>query len=86
MKWYAMKQKPEKIGWHKGDWGSNLLFRARTGTIEVNGRKREEQKQSCSFCIGVKETAEHVIMECDGYEEKRSQLKEKVKAIISEEE
>ena len=86
LKWYTRKQKPEKIGWHTGDWGSRLLFKARSGTLEVNGRKREEQEQSCSFCVGVKETIEHLIVECDGYEGERKQLKEKVIAIIGEEE
>ena len=86
LKWYSRKQQPERIDWHVGDWGSKLLFKARTGTLEVNGRNREEQQQECSVCVGVKETVEHMIAECDMYEEYREQLIQKVTQVIGEEE
>ncbi|KAG0715980.1 hypothetical protein GWK47_001174 [Chionoecetes opilio] len=31
---------------HVGDWGSKLLYKARTGTLEVNGRNRELENQN----------------------------------------
>ena len=52
LKWYKKKEKPEALHWHSGDWGSKLLVKARTGTLEVKARKRDQQDQSCSFCGG----------------------------------
>lgn len=43
---YKRKQKPERVNWYRGDWGSKLLFKARTGTLEVKGRSREDQDQN----------------------------------------
>ncbi len=45
LKWYARKQKPEGVAWHVGDWGSKLLFKARSGTLEVNGMNRDGGSQ-----------------------------------------
>ena len=86
LKWYSRKQKPGRIEWHVGDWGSKLLFKARTGTLELNGRNRDEQEQSCGLCEGVKETVEHMVVVCDRYEEERRQLVEGITEIIGEEE
>ena len=86
LKWYSRKLQPERINWHVGDWGSKLLFKARTGTLEVNGRNKEEQQQECSACVGVKETVEHLIVECNLYEEERTQLIQKVIGVIGEDE
>ena len=69
-----------------GDLGSKLLYKARTGTLEVNGRRRDGQDQSCNECEGVKETVEHVIVECERYEEERRQLVTDIINIIGEEE
>ena len=63
-----------------------MLVKARTGTLEVNGRNREEQEQGCSVCVGVKETVEHMIVECDRYRDQRTQLIQEVTGIIGEEE
>lgn len=70
-RWYREKEKPEGVTWHVGDWGSQLLYQARTGTLEVNGRHREVENQSCSCRTGEKETAEHLIVECNNYESQR---------------
>ena len=42
-----------------------LLFSARTDTLEINSKKKEEQKQSCSFCVGVKEVVILPLDLCD---------------------
>ena len=87
MKWYRRKQKPEEIRWHVGDWGSKLLFKARTGTLEVKGRNRDDQQdKNCSFCVGEKETIEHLIVECDKYNEQRRRLIDAVITVIGKEE
>lgn len=84
--WYARKEKPEGIKWHDGDWGSKLLFKARTGTLEVKGRNRDITDRECKFCIGERETIEHIIVECKKYDEERKVLIEKVEGIIGKEE
>ena len=86
LKWYSRKQKPGRIEWHVGDWGSKLLFKARTGTLDLNGRNRNVQEQSCSLCVGVKETVEHMMVECSRYEEERRILIGEITEIIGEEE
>ena len=40
----------------------------------------------CGFCVGERETVEHMIVECRGYEEERRQLQEKIIDVIDEEE
>lgn len=71
---------------YRGDWGSKLLFKARSGTLEVKGSSRDEQDQYCSLCIGEEETIEHLIVACDRYEEERQGLLASVVEIIGEEE
>lgn len=82
LKWYKRKQKPEGVTWHWGDWGSKLLYKARTGTLELNGRNREVENQKCSCRTQVKETVEHFIVECDKYNGQRSTLINSVETVI----
>ena len=86
LKWYKSKKQPEKINWHKGDRESKLMFKARAGVLEVNGRKRDEAEQGCRHCGEEKETIEHFIVECDKYEEERQELIDSIKEEIGEEE
>ena len=85
LKWYTKKEKPEEIEWHSGDWGSKLLFKARAGVLEVNGRKRNEEEQNCKFC-NEKETIEHLIVECSEYDDLRETLIRNVTRIIGNQE
>ncbi len=62
------------------------MFRARSGTLEVNGRRREVNKQICSYCGIEKETMEHVIIECGKYERHREMLDKQIGDIIGMEE
>lgn len=57
--------------WHVGDYGSKLLFKARTRTINVNGRNRDEENHGCICRTGEKETAEELIVGCSNYETER---------------
>ena len=74
LKWYRHKEKPEPLQWHVGDWGSRLLVKTRTGTLEVKARNRDGQDQECGSCAGIRETIEHFLVECDRYEEERGRL------------
>ena len=62
------------------------MFKARTSILELNGRNRDEQEQSCGLYERVKETVEHMVVVCDRYEEERRQLVEGITEIIGEEE
>ena len=86
LKWYRHKERPDALKWHVGDWGSRLLEKVRTGTLEVKARNRDELDQSCSSCRGVRETIEHFLVECDKYEEERGKLIGSVKAVVGEQE
>ena len=57
-----------------GDWGSRLLVKTRTGTLEVKDRNRDGQNQECGSCAGIRETIEHLLVECNRYEEERGRL------------
>ena len=81
LKWYRSKERPEALQWHVGDWSSKLLLKARTGTLEVKARKRDEQDQDCSRCR-VRETIEHFLVECVSYEEERGRLLGYIESVI----
>ena len=82
LKWYRKREKPEAIKWHMGDQGSKLLAKARSGTMEVKSRNRNEEDQNCSICRDERETIEHFIVECPGYREQRGRLVESIKGIL----
>ena len=70
-----------------GDFRSKLLFKARTGLLEVNGRTHRwsGKSENCEYCIiGVKETIEHMIIECMGHEQERKVLIGEMKNLIGE--
>ena len=85
LKWYRWKERPEALQWHVGDWGSRLLVKARTGTLDVKARNRDEQDQECSSCR-VRETIEHFLVECGRYEEERDRLLGSITAVIGRDE
>lgn len=86
MRWYRNKEKVEKDERYDGDWGSKLLFKATSATLEVNGRQREEELQGCTMCGEVKETLEHFRTECEGYKIKRLELDKQVSRAIGRKE
>ena len=85
LRWYKSKTNIKKEDWYKGNWGGKLLFKARSGTLEVNGRKREMNEQGCKFCEEEKETLEHFIIECDKFRTQRQELEEKISDILGRE-
>ena len=71
---YKNKREPGTECFYKGDMASRLLFKARTGSLEVNGRiyRWNGTSDRCEWCVfGVKETVEHLIIECEGHERER---------------
>lgn len=67
---YKRKQKPEKVNWYQGDWGSKLLFKLRTGSKweRLAGPKLQ------LLCRGEGNHIEHLIVACTRYEEERQRL------------
>ena len=65
---------------YDGRWESVLWFRARTDSLEINGRAHhwEEREDTCRVCeLGVRESVEHVVLECSRCEE-RTCLRESI--------
>ena len=69
---YLEKSVPQKENFYNGDWGSRLLFRARTNSLEVRDRTyrfNETREKTCLGCnMGVDETVEHIMAECPAYD------------------
>ena len=86
LRWYKHKEKIGRECWYTGDWGGKLFFKLRSGTLEVNGRNRDEEQQSCSFCGERKESIEHLIVECPGHEKERRTLNRELEIILGKEE
>lgn len=51
-----------------------LLFKARSGTRDVNGRNREINGFGCKLCGEEKESIDHLIVECSAHIRKRAEL------------
>lgn len=87
---YGKKVKPNKELFYNGDWGSSLLFKARSGSLELNSRtyryneNRDKKCRMCNLDNGVDETIHHVMIECTGYEEPRDWLRNKIHETMGE--
>ena len=86
LKWYESKVKPMPERVYDGSFGSELLFKVRSQSLEVNGRIHrwnESGSRECRVCgIGAEENVYHLIVECAGYERERAVFIEDVSAII----
>ena len=84
---YRNKCYPSVEEFYVGDFKSQLLFKARTGSLELNGRiyRWSGKSEKCEWCdMGVKENIEHLIMECNGHKNERVEMLERVKDLIGE--
>ena len=76
--WYAKKERPMNEEWYDGSRAGQLLFRARTQSLEVNARTYRwsaNGSRECTQCDGgVNETVEHLVLECPRYNEERMEL------------
>ncbi len=74
--WYRYKEKPKRECMYDGSYGSELLFKARTMSLEVNARTyrwSESGIKTCEQCTsGEDETVKHVIVKCSKYEMERN--------------
>ena len=76
--WYRYKEKPSRECMYDGSYGSELLFKARTMSLEVNARTyrwSESGLKVCEQCTsGEDETVKHVLVKCTRYEIERRVL------------
>ena len=91
LRWYKVKEKPNKENIYDGSLESTLLFKARTDSLEVNEKKKRwgGETDRCEKCIedGTNsqiETLEHFIAECKAYETERADFENKIKNRIGE--
>ena len=83
--WYREKEKPKREWMYDGSYGSELLFKARTGSLEVNARTYRFSESSVKVCekcrSGEDETVKHTIVKCAKYERERGAL---IDGIVNE--
>ncbi|KAG0728534.1 hypothetical protein GWK47_032294 [Chionoecetes opilio] len=82
LEWYRRKDQPRYVRFYDGGYGGDLLFRARTKSLEVNSRMyrwKNGGSKVCVMCVtGVDETVEHLMLECERYEYARTKMLEVV--------
>jgi hypothetical protein len=74
---YSWKERPSKERCYNGGWEGELLFKARAGCLEVRARtyRWSGEGDLCGVCrTGERETIEHFIMDCEGYNIERTAL------------
>ena len=62
---------------YDGSQGSKLLFKARTGRLEMNGGtyRWSGREENCEWCeLGESETVEHLVVECSGHVRERAMM------------
>ena len=86
--WYREKEVPKCERYYDGSWGSELLFKARTQSLEVNGRTyrwNTDRNRMCKMCnIEEVESVYHLIVECEKYDMERQVYIERVRGEIGE--
>ena len=77
---------PKIEPFYDGSSAGQLLFKARTNSLEVNVRTyrwNENRQRMCMQCgMGVDETVEHVFLECERYANEREVLMECVSKAV----
>ena len=88
LEWYREKDKPKCEIFYDGSWGSELLFKARSQSLEVNGRTYRwsaDGGRLCNVCESREvESVSHVIVECERYEQERRIFIEHVNKEMNE--
>ena len=86
LEWYKEKLTPRYERFYDGTWGSELLFKARCQSLELNDRTYRwnvDRSRLCKMCNnGEIESVSHMVVECERYIEERRVLIEAVKNEI----
>jgi hypothetical protein len=87
--WYEQKDSPRHERWYDGSWGSQLLFKARSQSLELNARTHrwnDRLSKLCEVCeLNVDETVVHALVECSGYERERARFIELLEREVGRE-
>lgn len=82
LKYFKEKIAPRKEIYYDGSYASELLFKARSLSLEVNNRTyrfSETKNKECLACLsGIDETVEHVVCECPAYGGERNNFKNNI--------
>ena len=85
LQWYESKVKPAAERVYDGSFGSELLFKVRSQSLEVNARTyrwNEDGSKECKVCaMGVDESVYHMIVECAEYERERQEFMTNVRSM-----
>ena len=88
LKMYSEKSVPKRENFYDGDWGSRLLFRARTNSLEVGDRTYRFNDTTYKTCLRfdmrVDETVEYIMAECPAYEVDRERVIMEYKGFLGE--
>ena len=81
LEWYKEKKVPRWENYYDGSWEAKLFFKAKSGSLEVNGRTygwNDGEKWWCEKCSGeetpIREDIKHLILECAAYNNERTEL------------
>lgn len=76
--WYASKERPRHEKFYDGGLGGQLLFKARSQSLELNARTYRwsaNGRKECDQCTTEEhETVEHAVLRCAKYDRERSDL------------
>ena len=83
LRYFKEKLKLERETFYDGSWEGKLLFKARSDSLELNGRIGDWRgiPTNCTKCGEERETLEHLLLECEWYEEERIYLENKIKEL-----
>ena len=85
---YSNKVTPKNEIFFNGNWGSELLFKARNNLFEINERTyrfNERKEKSCYICnMAVNETLDHLMTECPTYDQDRVGIMREYKEFLGE--
>ena len=83
LKWYKRKERPMYVKHYDGGWSSELLFKSRSQSLELNARTyrwNATRSKECKVCnTNEIESVFHVIVQCAKYERERRMLMQTVK-------
>ena len=86
--WYESNMIPTCESVHDGSNGRELLFKARSQSLEFNARIyrwNAESIKTCKVCdMHVEQSVSHMIVECMAYEKETIVLMNKVKAVFGD--
>ena len=90
LKWYKLEEKPKMESFYCGDKKSELLFKARTCSLETNSRTyrwNESKTKLCLKCnLHEEETIEHLLRNCPFYSDHRDTFIDNMKLKVGESE